>query len=77
MSPVIKGLLDVTLGIFPHGPSSQNGNGKCKDVKKSASKSATAEPPGGRGGVNRNVVRLAGISGALAVGLGAYGAHGK
>ncbi|CAL8118970.1 unnamed protein product [Orchesella dallaii] len=71
ITPVIKGLFDVTVSILPKGPSS---NGKSKELKSSSQKSTSVGLPGG-GGFNRNVVRLAGLSGALAVGLGAYGAH--
>lgn len=78
ISPVIKGLLDITAGIFPQG---KNGNGKGKNGGgKSASQMKEGCSSSGAGamvGFNRNVVRLAGVSGAMAVAFGAYGAHGK
>lgn len=68
---MIKGLLDAAACILPQGASS-----KTKESKKAISTKANGNgSPGGGIGFNRNVVRLAGVSGALAVGLGAYGAH--
>jgi len=70
ITPVIKGLLDATACFLPGGST------KTKESKKAMSTKANGNgSPGGGIGFNRNVVRLAGISGALAVGLGAYGAH--
>lgn len=61
----------MTAGILPQGP-----NSKAKEIKKSSSTKASSNgSPGGGLTFNRNVVRIAGLSGALAVGLGAYGAH--
>jgi hypothetical protein len=74
---VVRGLGDVLLSIAPAG-SVSNTSSK-KDLKKGRELSTSGgngKPPAGLP-FNRNLVRMAGISGAIAVGLGAYGAHGK
>jgi len=70
--PVIKGVVDAILpGTAKKDVGKTNGNG--------SSKSSDNKAPKGNGaivvGFNRNLIRVAGLSGALAVGLGAYGAH--
>lgn len=77
IGPVLKSLVDATLGIMPGGGG--NGNGSKKDMKKISTKSSGN---GNGKGVptmlfSRNLIRMAGLSGAFAVGLGAYGAHGQ
>jgi len=87
---VFKGVVDITMSMIPgvkekgngNGNGSKsgkgNGNGKASTTMLSPKKGACCKgnpifnsmSPSGK-----SMIRLAGISGALAVGLGAYGAH--
>jgi len=75
---LITPFLRTVIEVMP-GTGGSNGNGKVqKEIAKKSKELGT--PKNGKSIVanlpfNRNFVRLAGISGALAVGLGAYGAH--
>jgi len=79
IGPVIKGLVDATLSIMPGGGGGGNGNGN-KNGSKRGSQSMSTKANGNGGKIptlpfSRGLIRIAGVSGALAVGLGAYGAH--
>jgi len=73
--PVVKGVVDA---ILPPSSSKDNNNKDCN--KTNGNGKSSKSPKNGNGGnvvvsFNRNLIRVAGLSGALAVGLGAYGAH--
>jgi len=74
IGPVLKSLVDATVSILPGGGGD---NGSKKDMKKLSTKSNGNGNGKGPSVLlfNRNLVRMAGLSGAFAVGLGAYGAH--
>jgi len=79
VAPVVRGLGEVLLSIVPPGNGGGGGGSSKKDGKKGGRELSTGngngKPPGFL--FNRNLIRVAGLSGALAVGLGAYGAHGE
>ncbi|XP_021960334.1 transmembrane protein 256 isoform X2 [Folsomia candida] len=75
LGPVLKGLVDATVGIMPGGGGGNNGSKKDYKQGKNMSTKSNGNGNGLFLPFNRNLVRIAGLSGALAVGLGAYGAH--
>jgi len=88
-SNVFRGVLDITMSMIPGCKEKAGGNGNGKKGNGNGKASAALLSPkktnkaccSGNPVFNslstsgRSMIRLAGISGALAVGLGAYGAH--
>jgi len=73
VTPIFRGVIDWTGQVMTNcttGKSSEATDGK-KEIVKAVQISAMKLP------FNRHLIRAAGISGAMAVALGAYGSHGK
>jgi len=85
--PVFQGIIDLTAAVIPGVSTKDKVNGG-KQSGNSPSPVVIKENPGksccrhnwltgslAMPGASRSMIRLAGLSGAFAVGLGAYGAH--
>lgn len=73
ISPFFKGALDTMTGI------GEKSGTAAKEVVKKAPEMSVVKNNFFKSilSFDRQLIRLAGISGAIAVGLGAYGSHGK